>query len=153
MHCVDLGENFQTHIYLQILASIRPTTRPYCPAWYGDSLRAAFGLPSASGAPGDASRDRRVVQSGNQETDHKKYTKNMSGLRKRLQNAITKRPTPFAQHKFLEVVDEDTCYSDILLFFNTNFPMNAFPHECILYDGIPGFPLVNKKKRNTKYAA
>ena len=101
----------------------------------------------ASGAPGDASRDRRVVQSGNQETDHKKYTKNMSGLRKRLQNAITKRPTPFAQHKFLEVVDEDTCYSDILLFFNTNFPMNAFPHECILYDGIPGFPLVNKKKR------
>ena len=28
MHCVDLGESFQTHIYLQILASIQPRTSP-----------------------------------------------------------------------------------------------------------------------------
>ena len=26
VHCVDLGESFQTHIYLQILASIQPRT-------------------------------------------------------------------------------------------------------------------------------
>ena len=26
MHCVDLGESFQTHIYLQNLASIQPRT-------------------------------------------------------------------------------------------------------------------------------
>ena len=28
MHCVDLGESFQTHIYLQSLASIQPRTSP-----------------------------------------------------------------------------------------------------------------------------
>ena len=28
MHCVDLGESFQTHIYLQALASIQPRTSP-----------------------------------------------------------------------------------------------------------------------------
>ena len=28
MHCVDLGESFQTHIYLQHLASIQPRTSP-----------------------------------------------------------------------------------------------------------------------------
>ena len=28
MHCVDLGESFQTHIYLQNLASIQPRTSP-----------------------------------------------------------------------------------------------------------------------------
>ena len=28
VHCVDLGESFQTHIYLEILASIQPRTSP-----------------------------------------------------------------------------------------------------------------------------
>ena len=28
VHCVDLGESFQTHIYLQMLASIQPRTSP-----------------------------------------------------------------------------------------------------------------------------
>ena len=28
VHCVDLGESFQTHIYLQKLASIEPRTSP-----------------------------------------------------------------------------------------------------------------------------
>ena len=28
MHCVDLGESFPTHIYLQNLASIQPRTSP-----------------------------------------------------------------------------------------------------------------------------
>ena len=28
MHCVDLGDSFQTHIYLQNLASIQPKTSP-----------------------------------------------------------------------------------------------------------------------------
>ena len=28
MHCVDLGESFATHIYLQNLASIQPRTSP-----------------------------------------------------------------------------------------------------------------------------
>ena len=30
LHCVDLGESFQTHIYLQNLASIQPRTSPPC---------------------------------------------------------------------------------------------------------------------------
>ena len=29
VHCVDLGESFQTHIYLQNLASIQPRTSPF----------------------------------------------------------------------------------------------------------------------------
>ena len=28
MHCVDLGESFQTHIYLKYLASIQPRMSP-----------------------------------------------------------------------------------------------------------------------------
>ena len=28
VHCVDLGESFQTHIYLQNLVSIQPRTSP-----------------------------------------------------------------------------------------------------------------------------
>ena len=28
VHCVDLGESFQTHVYLQNLASIQPRTSP-----------------------------------------------------------------------------------------------------------------------------
>ena len=28
VHCVDLGESFQTHIYLQNVASIKPRTSP-----------------------------------------------------------------------------------------------------------------------------
>ena len=28
VHCVDLGESFQTHVYLQKLASIQPRTSP-----------------------------------------------------------------------------------------------------------------------------
>ena len=28
VHCVDLGESFQTHIYVQNLASIQPRTTP-----------------------------------------------------------------------------------------------------------------------------
>ena len=28
MHCVDLGESFQTHIYLENFASIQPRTSP-----------------------------------------------------------------------------------------------------------------------------
>ena len=28
VHCVDLGESFQTHIYLQNLASMQPRTSP-----------------------------------------------------------------------------------------------------------------------------
>ena len=29
VHCVDLGESFPTHIYLQNLASIQPRTSPF----------------------------------------------------------------------------------------------------------------------------
>ena len=45
MHCVDLGESFPTHIYLQNLASIPPRTSP---------LQTA-----AAAAPGSPARQRR----------------------------------------------------------------------------------------------
>ena len=55
MHCVDLGESFQTHIFLQYLASIQPRTIPL-------KFAASRGLPKdlssrlevdAEAAPGD----------------------------------------------------------------------------------------------------
>ena len=42
MHCVDLGESFQTHFFLQNLASIHPRTSP---AKFARSSRAAVWLP------------------------------------------------------------------------------------------------------------
>ena len=41
VHCVDLGESFQTHIYLQNLASIQPRTSPPKFAASRDPARAA----------------------------------------------------------------------------------------------------------------
>ena len=58
MHCVDLGESFQTHIYLQKLASIQPRTSHVKFARSRDSTtgngrggRGGAGAPGA-GAPG-----------------------------------------------------------------------------------------------------
>ena len=34
VHCVDLGESFQTHIYLQNLASIQPTHQQFRVKYY-----------------------------------------------------------------------------------------------------------------------
>ena len=50
MHCVDLGESFQTHTYLQNLASIQPKKGP---PKFGRSSGAAFKNSSSSGAVGD----------------------------------------------------------------------------------------------------
>ena len=41
VHCVDLGESFQTHIFLQNLASIQPRTSPLKFACCNDLRRAA----------------------------------------------------------------------------------------------------------------
>ena len=41
VHCVDLGENFQTHIYLQNLVSIQPRTSPPKFGRDSSSVRAA----------------------------------------------------------------------------------------------------------------
>ena len=52
MHCVDLDESFQTHIYLQNLASIQPRTSP---------VKLAHGRPGPGpeevGSPRMAARD------------------------------------------------------------------------------------------------
>ena len=50
VHCVDLGESFQTHIYLQNLASIQPRTSPV------KSVRTAFS--DSPGAEADLSDSR-----------------------------------------------------------------------------------------------
>ena len=50
VHCVDLGESFQTHIYLQNLASIQPRTSPV--KFAGGPVR------RASGSPGGVAGDR-----------------------------------------------------------------------------------------------
>ena len=57
MHCVDLGESFQTHIFLQNLASIQPRTTP---------VKLARGSPCTDpqgahprGAPASAEAERQ----------------------------------------------------------------------------------------------
>ena len=57
VHCVDLGKSFQTHIYLQNLASIQPRTSPVKFAASRESSTAARGRPQAprrDQAPGRA---------------------------------------------------------------------------------------------------
>ena len=48
VHCVDLGESFQTHIYLQNLASIQPRTSPVKFA----ASRAGSASPGGGASPG-----------------------------------------------------------------------------------------------------
>ena len=58
VHCVDLGESFQTHVYLQNFASIQPRTSPV--KFARPSNAAASGPPARAGAktagPGDRPR-------------------------------------------------------------------------------------------------
>ena len=56
VHYVDLGESFQTHIYLQSLASIQPRTSP---VKFADDAMAILARPRGS-RPGDGPR-RGVV--------------------------------------------------------------------------------------------
>ena len=47
VHCVDLGESFQTHTYLQNLASIQPRTSP---VKFARSSVAGFGFVAGRAA-------------------------------------------------------------------------------------------------------
>ena len=62
VHCVDLGESFQTHIFLQKLASIQPKTSP---VKFARSIGAAsrFHSPPGHGSSG-AMRSAQVILSG-----------------------------------------------------------------------------------------
>ena len=51
MHCVDLGESFQTHIYLQNLASIQPRTSPVKFARSLAMQQPALGQPASPPTP------------------------------------------------------------------------------------------------------
>ena len=59
VHCVDLGEGFQTHIYLQTFASIQPRTSPVKFAASRDTIRGCGALRSSS-ALRTASRTARA---------------------------------------------------------------------------------------------
>ena len=63
VHCVDLGESFQTHIYLQNLASIPPRTSPVKFAGSRDSWRPS-GAGRRGGAPRFAPRPPRAAPGG-----------------------------------------------------------------------------------------
>ena len=59
MHFVDLGKSFQTHIYLQILASIQPRTSPVKFARSLENARLLTGgLLGGGGRPGDAAAEK-----------------------------------------------------------------------------------------------
>ena len=62
VHCVDLGESFPTHIYLQILASIQPRTSPFkfahSPRTDPPGLDNGGQARQASGQPPRHQRDR-----------------------------------------------------------------------------------------------
>ena len=62
VHCVDLGESFQTHIYLQILVSTQPRTSP---VKFARSSGAAAKLLRAGAGPRERLAQRAVQ-------DHKK---------------------------------------------------------------------------------
>ena len=55
VHCVDLGESFQTHIYLQNLASIQPRTSPLKFAEGGEAADAR--APRPPGEPRETPED------------------------------------------------------------------------------------------------
>ena len=58
VHCVDLGENFQTRIYLQTSASIQPRTSP---SKFGGKYSILFtGVLSSKPQPCDQLQDRRA---------------------------------------------------------------------------------------------
>ena len=56
VHCVDLGESFQTHIYLQNLASIQPRTSPVKSARSSLFVGAAGGGHAPHGSPAASQR-------------------------------------------------------------------------------------------------
>ena len=56
VHCVDLGESFQTHIFLQNLASIQPRTSP---VKFARSSAAIAASPAASPASRGKARGER----------------------------------------------------------------------------------------------
>ena len=58
VHCVDLDESFQTHIYLQNLASMQPRTSPLNFAASRDSRRSARCATRLTG-PADAPAESR----------------------------------------------------------------------------------------------
>ena len=49
VHCVDLGESFQKHVYLENLASIQPRTSPVKFAGGGGQIGEGYGFRSVSG--------------------------------------------------------------------------------------------------------
>ena len=56
VHCVDLGESFQTHIFLQNFVSIQPRTSP---VKFARSSGAATTMPSSQGCePADLATAR-----------------------------------------------------------------------------------------------
>ena len=55
VHCVDLRESFQTHIFLQNFASIQPRTSP---------LKFARSSGGGEGEPRDAAEEHRAVPGG-----------------------------------------------------------------------------------------
>ena len=65
VHCVDLDESFQTHIYLQNLASIQPRTSPLKFVGSRDSwCRSRSRFRANHPARGDRAGDRRVLAWG-----------------------------------------------------------------------------------------
>ena len=56
LHCVDLGESFPTHIYLQNLVSIQPRTSPVKFAASRDTGPDAWGRGRWHGAVGEVDR-------------------------------------------------------------------------------------------------
>ena len=84
MHCVDLGESFQTHIFLQIVASIPPRTSP---VKFARSL--AMQQPASAAVVGSA--DRRGA--GRPERRQPRATRRGRG------RAVLRQPAGAAGHR------------------------------------------------------
>ena len=77
MHCVDLGESFQTHIFLLNFASIQPRTSPVKFARSSESPPRGHGSSGGnkhrSAAMVNLQEKTRQVETAEAETEHEKY--------------------------------------------------------------------------------
>ena len=103
VNCVDLGESFQTHIFLQNLASIQPRTIPLKFAASRDGLAWVSGADPGQAGHVAVEPDPGVPQQHALRPGHLSST-NVSAGKTRTWGGITKSNDAFFSRKFEAVI-------------------------------------------------
>ena len=115
MHCVDLGESFQTHMFLQNLASIQPRTSPL------KFTRFRLpGLPVSRGPSLDESVQDRMK---------KEVLRSVDLL---AENPIATSSVLELTYEFLQKMRHYKELRRLVLAFSLKFPPEAFSVQCHL---------------------